>query len=90
LRASPPQVAAHYVRWEAAAGHSILAESGLWEPYEPLIRLLERGGELFTHHGFIHVEHGACFMPGELASFAGLPPLLDLHARELDKLDCAE
>lgn len=82
-------VAANYVRWEAAAGHAALTESGLWEPYEPLVRLFERGGELFTHHGFIHVEHGACFMPGELRTFTDLPPLLDLHPRALDKLDRA-
>lgn len=40
------RVAAHYIRWEAAAGHAALVDSGMWEPYEPLIRLLERGGEL--------------------------------------------
>jgi hypothetical protein len=84
------RVAANYVRWEAAAGHVALVETGMWEPYEPLVRLFERGGELFTHHGFIHVEHSACFMPGELHSFASLPPLLDLHPRALDKLDRAE
>ena len=81
------QIATNFVRWEAAAGHSNLAESGLWEPYEPLIRLFERGGELFTHHGFIHVEHCASFMPGELRSFINTTPLFDLHPRELDKLD---
>jgi len=39
------QVAANFVRWEAAAGHAAFTESGLWEPYEPLVRLFERGGE---------------------------------------------
>ena len=87
-----PIIAANYVRWQAAAGHRALAESGLWEPYEPLIRLAERGGELFTHHGFVHVEHGACLMPGPLHDFARLAPLYDLHDGALDKIDrsCAE
>jgi hypothetical protein len=85
------QVFANFVRWEAAAEHRLLIESGLWEPYEPLIRLFERGGELFTHHGFIHVEHCACFMPHELLSgYAALAPFLDLRAWALDKLDHAE
>lgn len=83
------QVFANYVRWEAAAEHRALAESGLWEPYEPLVRLFERGGELFTHHGFIHVEHGACFMPQELKAYAAMPQFLDLRDWALDKLDHA-
>jgi hypothetical protein len=80
-------VPANFVRREAAAGHAALADSGLWEPYEPLVRLFERGGELFTHHGFIHVEHSASFFPRELKEYARLSPLLDLHDRALDRLD---
>jgi len=85
--ASP--IVAHFVRWEAAVGHTALAESGLWEPYEPLVRLFERGGELFTHHGFIHVEHAASFYPRDLKEYAGRSPLLDLHDRALERLDHA-
>jgi hypothetical protein len=84
------QVFANFVRWEAAAEHRVLLDSGLWEPYEPLIRLFERGGELFTHHGFIHVDHGACLMPHELREYASGPPFLDLRAWALDKLDHTE
>jgi hypothetical protein len=80
-------VLTNFVRWEAAAGHSALAESGLWEPYEPLVRLFERGGELFTHHGFIHVEHSVSFYPRELKEYFRLPPLLDLRDQALDRLD---
>jgi hypothetical protein len=80
------QVAAHYVRWEAAAEHSALAHSGLWEPYEPLVRLFERGGELFLHHGFVHVEHCTCFTPLALAAYAPAPPLFDLSDRALGRL----
>ena len=82
-------VLADFVRWEAAAGHSALVESGLWEPYEPLIRLFERGGELFTHHGFIHVEHSASFFPRELKEYGGRAPLLDMRDWALDRLDRA-
>ena len=77
----------YFVRWEASADHPVLAESGLWEPYEPLVRLFEHGGELFTHHGFIHVAHSASFFPRELGEYRSRPPLLDLHDRVLDRLD---
>jgi hypothetical protein len=80
------QVAAHYVRWEAAAAHPALADSGLWEPYEPLVRLFERGGELFLHHGFVHVEHCACFTPLPLSAYARAPQLHDLGDWALDRL----
>jgi hypothetical protein len=80
-------VARHYLRWEAVVDEPEVAASGLSEPYEPLIRLFERGGELFTHHGFIHVNHGGCFYPNRLRDYAELPALEDLSDSALDSID---
>ncbi|MFO0909746.1 MAG: hypothetical protein U0794_15595 [Isosphaeraceae bacterium] len=92
LRALPllghgPVVARNYVRWEFAADLPAVVESGLSEPYEPLVRLLERGGELFTHHGFIHVSHGGSFWPGPLLDYAEREPLADLTDEALNLFD---
>jgi hypothetical protein len=80
-------VARNYIRWEFVAEEPVVAASGLSEPYEPLIRLFERGGELFTHHGFIHVSHGGSFSPQPLLTYAELLPLAVLTDEALGKLD---
>jgi hypothetical protein len=53
------QMPATYARRYASNHvHWVLASpSNLQDPYEPLLRLFERGGECFIHHGFIHVNH---------------------------------
>jgi hypothetical protein len=80
-------IANNFVRWQAASEHPALANSSLRDPYEPLIRLSERGGTLFTHHGYVHVEHSFSLLPGPLNDFARLPPLFDMHDGALDKID---
>ena len=80
-------VARNYVRWEYVADDPVVAGSGLSEPYEPLVRLFERGGELFTHHGFIHVSHCGSVWPGPLPAYADLEPLADLTDEALDRFD---
>jgi hypothetical protein len=82
-----PLVARNYVRWEFLAEDPVVSASGLSEPYEPLIRLFERGSELFTHHGFIHVSHGGSFWPKPLLTYAELDPLADLTDEALGQLD---
>jgi len=87
LQTCADRIIRNFVRWEASADHPLLATSGLWEPYEPLIRLFERGGELFTHHGFIHVNHCDSFHPKSLREYADVPPMLDLGDHALDRLE---
>lgn len=82
-----PLVARNYVRWEFAADAPAVVRSGLSEPYEPLVRLFERGGELFTHHGFIHVSHGGSFWPKPLSAYAELECLADLTEVALNQFD---
>lgn len=82
-----PVVARNYVRWEFAADVPAVVRSGLAEPYEPLVRLFERGGELFTHHGFIHVSHSGSFWPKPLLAYAELECLADLTDLTLNQFD---
>jgi hypothetical protein len=82
-----PLVALNYIRWEFVAEVGVVAASGLAEPYEPLIRLFERGGELMSHHGFIHVSHSGSFWPKPLLAYAELNPLSDLTDQTLSQFD---
>jgi hypothetical protein len=87
LRGRFARVATHYVRWEAAAGHKAIMATGMWEPYEPLIRLAERGGELSTHHGDIELGNGASISQRLLSDYAQDPLLADLRDGALDAID---
>jgi hypothetical protein len=82
-----PLVARNFVRWVFVTEEQVVAASGLAEPYEPLIRLFERGGELMTHHGFIHVSHSGSSWPKPLLAYAELDPLTDLTDQTLNQFD---
>jgi hypothetical protein len=77
-------VAHNHVHWTAIAGLNCLDAPEL---HEPLLRLFERGGELFTHHGFIHVNHCNCFWPAPVAAYIESEPMTDLSDGALDPLD---
>jgi hypothetical protein len=80
-------VCLNYLHWSAIATKSEITGYNLPSPYEPAIRLLERGGELFNHNGFIHVSHLICFYPGSLRDYLTTKPLLVLDDVALNALD---
>jgi hypothetical protein len=79
-----------YLHWNAVKESQAqeLAKHNLPEPFDPLIRLYERGGQFQTEHGFINVG-----LIGITARFQGWQaynrtvPVVDLDDDSLDRVD---
>jgi hypothetical protein len=78
------------LRWAALldSGHPVPV--GLPDPYEPLLRVFERGGGFTTEHGFIELD-GASVSRRSITDYLSDEPVLaSLDPDYLDALDASE
>jgi hypothetical protein len=81
------ELSAYAVRW-AGIPPALTAPYGLPDPYEPLVRLFERGGDLQAEHGFVYVFHvGVPAAVKGWRHFARPEPFTELDDQSLDALD---
>ncbi|WP_437942614.1 hypothetical protein [Sorangium sp. So ce341] len=76
---------AAWVRFAGVAAAPEVSALGLADPYEPLVRLLERGGTFTTEHGMAYV--GLVGIPRRPFRPAGAAAGLPLDDASLDALD---
>ena len=76
----------NFLKWTAIEHLPTVSDRPLPAPYEPAIRLFERGGELWSEHGFLHVHHSLSFVTG-YGAYCATPALLDLTDAGLDRFD---
>jgi len=76
----------NFLKWTAIEHLPSVSDRPLPAPYEPAIRLFERGGELWSEHGFLHVHHSISFVTG-YGAYRATPALLDLTDAVLDRFD---
>lgn len=79
-----------YLHWQALKRDRPEAVAGydLPDPYEPLIRLYERGGRFYTEHGFVNVDMVG--IPAKIRgwqAYDSTTPVVALDDDALDRLD---
>ncbi|MFG1990080.1 hypothetical protein ACGFJ7_08880 [Actinoplanes sp. NPDC048988] len=75
------------LRWAALRGTpGVALPSDLEDPFEPLVRLFERGGGFHTENGEVNLEWVSVRMAG-WRERAGDPPMNVFDVRALDEMD---
>jgi hypothetical protein len=83
------KVAPFILRWAAlSATPGFVPAPGLEDPFEPLIRLFERGGGFHTENGEVNLEYQSVRMAG-WRTRADDPPIAGFSAPALDEIDRA-
>ena len=75
-----------FIQWERVKNLPKVSEFTLPEPYEPLIKMYERGGIFSTEHGFFDFAIGG-FPRGQWKQYDQTIPLLELDTKTLDEID---
>ncbi|HEX2202281.1 MAG TPA: hypothetical protein VHG91_03230, partial [Longimicrobium sp.] len=80
-----------HLAWAALEDAGITADDDLPPPYEPLVRLFERGGAFHTEHGWAYVGHRG--VPTRVKGWEHYhrpDPITALDDDALDALDAAD
>jgi hypothetical protein len=76
------------LHWAAIENSEEVTRFRLPAPYEPLIVLYERGGDIRSEHGWFFISSGGMKF-GEISKHASPTPVVELDQKTLDAIDAA-